>query len=62
MTTSAKLFSVLTISFRKEDFQRVFTIYGHGDHLDHVTRTLFAIFRSFHITIEFNWPCDFKDI
>ena len=26
--------------FREEDFKWVFTIYGHGGHLHHMTRTI----------------------
>ena len=33
-------------SSREEDFFKVFTIYGHGGHLDHVTREILANFRS----------------
>ena len=32
-----------------EDFSRVFTIYGHGGHLGHVT--------SIMIVIRFSFPC-----
>ena len=32
-----------------EDFLRVFTIYGHGGHLDHVTSIMLIIFH-FHVT------------
>ena len=31
-----------------EDFFRVFTIYGHGGHLGHVTQMLRTKFRSFY--------------
>ena len=36
-----------------EDFKRVFTIYGHGGHLDHVTSIMssdfhFLVLESFH--------------
>ena len=30
----------------EEDFFKVFTIYGHGGHLDHVTRTIYTNFGS----------------
>ena len=30
----------------EEDFLKVFTIYGHGGHLDHVTWTIYIIFVS----------------
>ena len=32
----------------REDFQRVFTIYGHGAHLGHVTRIMLISFH-FHV-------------
>ena len=49
----------------EEDFLRVFTIYGRGGHLGHVTknvRTNFRspILRSLHMKYEFNWPCSFR--
>ena len=49
----------------EEDFLRVFTIYGHGGHLGHVTRTIFTNFcsrvlRSLHMKFEFNWPSGFR--
>ena len=38
---------------REEDFERVFTIYGHGGHLGHVTSIMssdfhFLLLKSFH--------------
>ena len=49
----------------EEDFYRVFTIYGHGGHLGHVTRTIWTNFlsptlRSLHMKFEFNWPSGFR--
>ena len=49
-----------------EDFLRVFTIYGHGGHLGHVTRTIWTNFRSrvlrsLHMKFEFNWPSGFRE-
>ena len=43
----------------------VFTIYGHGGHLGHVTRTIWTnfrspILRSLHMKFEFNWPSGFR--
>ena len=43
----------------------VFTIYGHGGHLGHVTRTIWInfhspILRSLHMKFEFNWPSGFR--
>ena len=48
----------------EEDFWRVFTIYGHGGHLGHVTRPIwtnfrFPILRSLHMKYEFNWPSSY---
>ena len=45
---------------REEDFLRVFTIYGRGSHLGHVTKIFFMhfgylIIRSLHMKFEFNW-------
>ena len=42
----------------EEDFFKVFTIYGHGGHLGHVTWTIYINFRSpfprrFHINLAF---------
>ena len=50
----------------EEDFQRVFTIYGRGGHLGHVTRTICTIFRSgvprsLHMKFEFNWSSGFRE-
>ena len=35
-----------SIGSGEEDFLKVFTIYGHGSHLGHVTRTILTTFRS----------------
>ena len=48
----------------EEDFLRVFTIYGHGGHLRHVTRIMLANFHflvpeSFHTTFSSEWPSSF---
>ena len=45
----------------KEDFCRVFTIYGSGGHLGHVTQMPLTNFRSpyprgLHIKFGFDWP------
>ena len=45
---------------REEDFWRVFTIYGHGGHLGHVTQTLRTNFCSpiplrLHMKFGFDW-------
>ena len=49
---------------REEDILRVFTIYGRGGHLGHVTSTIginfgLPIIRSLHMKFEFNWPSGF---
>ena len=48
----------------EEDFQRVFTIYGHGGHLGHVTSIMssdlhFLIPESFHTKFNSEWPSSF---
>ena len=43
----------------EEDFLRVFTIYGHGGHLGHVTWTIYTNFRPplrLLIKFGFDWP------
>ena len=49
---------------REEDFLRVFTIYGHGGHLDHVTSIMSLFFHfllrgSFHTKFGSDWHCSF---
>ena len=49
----------------EEDFWRVFTIYGHGGHLGHVTWTIYINFRSpfprrLHIKFGFDWSSGFR--
>ena len=49
---------------REEDFWRVFTIYGHGSHLGHVTSIMsinfhFLVPESLHIKFSFDWPGGF---
>ena len=44
---------------------KVFTIYGHGGHLGHVTWTIYINFRSpfpgrLHIIFGFDWPSSFR--
>ena len=48
----------------EEDFWRIFTIYGHGGHLDHVTTIVsinfhFLVPESLHIKFGFDWPSGF---
>ena len=43
----------------------VFTIYGHGGHLDHVTRTIYIKFRFpflrvLHMKFGFDWTSGFR--
>ena len=49
-----------------EDFLRVFTIYGRGGHLGHVTQTPQTNFRShnalrLHMKFGFDWPIGFGE-
>ena len=48
----------------EEDFLRVFTIYGHGGHLGHVTSIMssdlhFLVPESFHTKFNSEWPSSF---
>ena len=48
----------------EEHFLRVFTIYGHGGHLGHVTRIMlikfhFLVLESFHTKFSSEWPSSF---
>ena len=48
----------------EEDFLRVFTIYGHGGHLGHVTRIMlinfhFLVPESFLTKFSSEWPSSF---
>ena len=48
----------------EEDFLRVFTIYGHGGHLGHVTSIMssdfhFLVSESFHTKFSSEWPSSF---
>ena len=49
----------------EEDFFEIFVIYSHGDHLGHVTITIYANFHSLflrmlHIKFGFDWPSGFR--
>ena len=49
----------------EEDLFKVFTIYGHGGHLGHVTWTIYTNFRSpfprrLLIKFGFDWPSSFR--
>ena len=48
----------------KKVFLRIFTIYGHGSHLGHMTRIIWTNFRfpiplKLHMKFGFNWPSSF---
>ena len=48
----------------EEDFLKVFTIYGHGGHLGHVTRIMltnfhFLVPESSHTKLCLEWPSSF---
>ena len=48
----------------EEDFLRVFTIYGHGGHLGHVTKIMlinfhFLVPESFQTKFSLEWPSSF---
>ena len=49
----------------EEDLFKVFTIYGHGGHLGHVTLTIYTNFcspfpRRLHKKFGFDWPSGFR--
>ena len=49
-----------------EFFEKVFTIYGRGGHLGHVTWTIYTNFgshfpRRLHIKFGFDWPSSFRE-
>ena len=53
-----------TTGFGEEDFLKVFTIYGRGGHLGHVTWTIYTSLsssfpRRLHIKFGFDWPSGF---
>ena len=50
----------------EEDFWRVFTIYGRGGHLGHVTKISRTKFQShyarrLHIKFQLDWPSGFRE-
>ena len=52
-------------SCSEEVFLKVFTIYGYGGHLGHVTWTIYTSFcfpfpRRLHIKFGFDWPSGFR--
>ena len=49
----------------EEEFFKVFSIYGHGGHLGHVTWTIYInllspLPRRLHIKFGFDWPGGFR--
>ena len=49
-----------------EEFFKVFTIYGHGGHLGHVTLTIYINFRSpvprrLHMKFGLDWPSSLRE-
>ena len=61
----AKFQNPRTSGSGEEDFLKVFTIYGHGGHLGHVTWTIYIKFRSpfprrLHIKFGIDWPSGFR--
>ena len=60
--------TVFTLSFWiwSRRFFKIFTIYGHGGHLGHVTSTIYINFCSpfpmrLHIKFGFDWPSGFRE-
>ena len=54
------------VGFGEEDVLVVFTIYGRGGHLGHVTRISCSNLRSpyqwmLHIQIQLDWPSSFRE-
>ena len=50
----------------EEDFLKVFTIYGHGGNLGHVTCTIYINFlshfpRRIHMKFGIEWPIGFRE-
>ena len=50
----------------EEDILRVFTIYGHGGHLGHVTWIIYIhigshFLKMLHIKFGFDWPSGFRE-
>ena len=53
------------VNFFSEDFIRVFTIYGHGGHLGHVTWIIYIYIGypflfMLHMKFGFDWPSSFR--
>ena len=57
-------FKIIGLMVLEKKILKVFTIYGHGGHLCHVTRTIYN-FRSpfprrLYIIFGFDWPSGFR--
>ena len=51
---------------KKKNISRVFTIYGHGGHLGHVTWIIYIhigsdFLQMLHIKFGFDWPSGFRE-
>ena len=48
----------------EEDVLNIFTIYGHGGHLGHVTCIIYINFLSHFLYIKFrlDWPSGFREV
>ena len=58
-------FKIIGLLVLEKSSFKVFTIYGHGGHLGHVTWTIYIIFRSpfprrLHIKFGFDWSSSFR--
>ena len=56
---------ICPLVLEKEEYFRVFTIYGHGSHLGHVTWIIYVhidypFLLMLHIKFGFDWPSGFK--
>ena len=58
-------FKIIGLLVLEKKIFKVFTIYGHGGYLGHVTWTIYIYFRSpfprrLHIKFGFDWPSGFR--
>ena len=61
----AKFLRNRSTSSGEEDYRRVYTIYGHGGHLGHVTLIIYIyidspILKMLHMKFGFDWPRGFR--
>ena len=50
-----------TLGSGEEDFLKIFTIYGHGGHHGHVTKTIFINLNTLILgRFSFDWPSSFR--